>query len=525
MKKNQNKKGFTLVELLVVIAILAILATVSIVGYTSFTKKAKISNDISLTTQMNTILQAEEVDGETFDTPHDAITALKEGGLDVTKLTPTTDGHSYVYDVNGTNGQKMILVDENKDVIAPEGASINTSSKERYFFFASTYKEVEDYTNDGYSVYLKYGFTTTAALKVKAGLDVGSNENIGVELTSSEAKTYLLRTNGETLTVNAENATVHHYGAANYANIKAIKGESYHENGSLAYVRIEKGHFVAEKEAKVIELNVAASDVIISEESGSTVASYSKGSSDVTVKVNGATKDVSDVKTEKQVEDAAKSIEIVESGVAEIGGIQFKTLQSAFDMAHNNDVIVLNEDVNIEEELVFNKNVECVLNMNNKTIKNVATIWVDYITSSVLNIKAGKITITGNGTISAMEGDCYGINVGTESNEAICVIENGTIIGDCSAVQVTKGTLTIKGGYIKAYGNFALTYTINCIDKYYKNNTAIVKIEGGTFDNFNPSSNGAEGNNTNFLSEGYKVNLETKEIGGVNHNLYTVVKE
>ena len=524
MKKNQNKKGFTLVELLVVIAILAILATVSIVGYTSFTKKAKISNDISLTTQMNTILQAEEVDGETFDTPYDAITALKEGGLDVTKLTPTTDGHSYVYDVNGTNGQKMILVDENKDVIAPEGASINTGSKERYFFFASTSKEVEDYTNDGYSVYLKDGFTTTAALKVEAGLDVGSNEGIDVELSSKAEKTYLFRTNGGTLTVDAGSATVHHYGAANYANIKAIKGESYHENGSLAYVRIEKGHFVAEKEAKVIELNVAASDVIISEESGSTVASYSKGSNDVIVKVNGETKDVHDVKNEEQVKEAAKSSEIVESGVAEIGGIQFKTLQSAFNMAHNNDVIVLNDDVNIEEELVFNKNVECVLNMNNKTIKNVAAIWGSDSTS-VLNIKAGKITITGNGTISAMEGDCYGINVGTTSNEAICVIENGTIIGDCSAVQVTKGTLTIKGGYIKAYGDYAQSYTINCIDDYYKNKTAIVKIEGGTFDNFNPSSNGAEGNNTNFLSEGYKVNLETKVISGVNHNLYTVVKE
>ena len=44
MRNNKNK-GFTLVELLVVIAILAILATVSVVGYTSFIKSAHISND------------------------------------------------------------------------------------------------------------------------------------------------------------------------------------------------------------------------------------------------------------------------------------------------------------------------------------------------------------------------------------------------------------------------------------------------------------------------------------------------
>ena len=42
MKKTQ--KGFTLVELLVVIAILAILATVSVVGYTSFINRAEQSN-------------------------------------------------------------------------------------------------------------------------------------------------------------------------------------------------------------------------------------------------------------------------------------------------------------------------------------------------------------------------------------------------------------------------------------------------------------------------------------------------
>lgn len=39
MKKN-TQKGFTLVELLVVIAILAILASVAVVGYTSFIEKA-----------------------------------------------------------------------------------------------------------------------------------------------------------------------------------------------------------------------------------------------------------------------------------------------------------------------------------------------------------------------------------------------------------------------------------------------------------------------------------------------------
>ncbi len=58
MKKN-NKKGFTLVELLVVIAILAILATVSVVGYTSFTQKAKDSNAQTELVQARDIIRAD----------------------------------------------------------------------------------------------------------------------------------------------------------------------------------------------------------------------------------------------------------------------------------------------------------------------------------------------------------------------------------------------------------------------------------------------------------------------------------
>ena len=62
--KKQNKKGFTLVELLVVIAILAILATVSVVGYSQFTEKAKKSNDETELHQYSTLIQAQLMDGE-----------------------------------------------------------------------------------------------------------------------------------------------------------------------------------------------------------------------------------------------------------------------------------------------------------------------------------------------------------------------------------------------------------------------------------------------------------------------------
>ena len=58
MKKN-TQKGFTLVELLVVIAILAILASVAVVGYTAFIEKADTAKAEAELKQLITLIDAE----------------------------------------------------------------------------------------------------------------------------------------------------------------------------------------------------------------------------------------------------------------------------------------------------------------------------------------------------------------------------------------------------------------------------------------------------------------------------------
>lgn len=62
--KKTNKKGFTLVELLVVIAILAILATVSVVGYLGFTQKARESKVQTELVQIRDVITGELISGD-----------------------------------------------------------------------------------------------------------------------------------------------------------------------------------------------------------------------------------------------------------------------------------------------------------------------------------------------------------------------------------------------------------------------------------------------------------------------------
>ena len=58
MKKLKKEKGFTLIELIVVIAMLAILASVSIGGFEYSQKRAAIENDKALVNQLNRVLDS-----------------------------------------------------------------------------------------------------------------------------------------------------------------------------------------------------------------------------------------------------------------------------------------------------------------------------------------------------------------------------------------------------------------------------------------------------------------------------------
>lgn len=106
--KNAKKKGFTLVELLVVIAILAILASVSVVGYTAFIDKANESNARTELTQIRDFINAKflpsnafevEVGADTYTiTKNDGALVITDEQGELANLAPAPGNGDNVFD-------------------------------------------------------------------------------------------------------------------------------------------------------------------------------------------------------------------------------------------------------------------------------------------------------------------------------------------------------------------------------------------------------------------------------------------
>ena len=243
------RRAFTIVELVIVIAVIAILAAVLIPTFTSLIQKANQSNDTTNVKNMNTILTAAEATDGKAETMYDAVQVIKEGGYDLSKLTPTGEGYDIVWDQEYNrlalvNGEEVVFSD-------------SQVSTEKWKLWIATDEQIET----EYSVYLNDGFagdSYTAA----SGVDVGENEGINVTIETEGTKNDLkVRTNGGTLTVNAPNATVSHYEKVDTANITAVAGNSYHEYGTVELaINVTSGRIVLEESSKV-NLLLICSDV------------------------------------------------------------------------------------------------------------------------------------------------------------------------------------------------------------------------------------------------------------------------
>lgn len=115
MKRNNQKRGFTIVELVIVIAVIAILAAVMIPTFANLVKKANESSDIQAARNMNTFLAAANALGE-VNSILDVYDAFEDSGYAVENYKPLYKDRSYYYD---KEYNQILYVDENLKVIYP----------------------------------------------------------------------------------------------------------------------------------------------------------------------------------------------------------------------------------------------------------------------------------------------------------------------------------------------------------------------------------------------------------------------
>lgn len=234
MQNKMNKKGFTIVELVIVIAVVAVLAAVLIPTFVSLVNKANQSSDIQAARQMNEVL-AGGVDGVAPENVEDAIEILVDAGFRANDiLLPVSADHQfYWYKTKNV----VVLVDGDDKIVYPEEYAEVALNDTEFFSFeaARSFIPVDAENAAGLAgafesgskdITLTADVTMNRATSVPAGteivVDLGGKTLTTAERDSNGAHHYAFDVEG---TVTFKNGVVDARGIQVYDGGKLIIGE------------------------------------------------------------------------------------------------------------------------------------------------------------------------------------------------------------------------------------------------------------------------------------------------------------
>ena len=239
-KKHSCRKGFTVIELVIVIAVIGILSSILIPTFIMLHGKAEAASNESFVRNINTQLAMNEADPKIgkSKTMNDAVQTAKGMGFDVTKITPY-NGNDIIWD---QQADRFAIVTsdfiEHRDiehVVYKDGTfDINRPTHKLWKIYGAMP------TTQNYSIYAREDWNATGAIDdLMVGFDAG--EVIGIPsiefIGNGTQKDLLLRTNGSTLTVNAPGASVHHYSFATAVDVNDVDSSTYHEHGTVGRLK------------------------------------------------------------------------------------------------------------------------------------------------------------------------------------------------------------------------------------------------------------------------------------------------
>ena len=222
--KRTNKKGFTIVELVIVIAVIAILAAVLIPNISKLVRKANESNDVSLAKNMNTLLTMDEAENGKATNMYDVLIALENGGFKLSTLNPRASGNVFAWDK--ANNQIVYL---SKDKILFQAKEV----KNKGDLYITT-RDADTFENfPGYSFYLVQDLTADVELKEGSNLDTGEFTLTGTVSCKTDKDVDIRGKIKGKLTVNSTAGKITNYSIVENVEIVNTASTSYHERGQV----------------------------------------------------------------------------------------------------------------------------------------------------------------------------------------------------------------------------------------------------------------------------------------------------
>lgn len=249
--KASKKRGFTIIELVIVIAVIAILAAVLIPTFANIIQKANVANDVALARNMNTILIADEATNGRSTDMYDVLIALEQGGFKLENLNPRADGNVFAWDK--ANNQ-IVYLEKGSTKPIFQAKEIGNNKGDLYI----TTRKAEVFADyPGYSYYFASDIEGDITLDEGSCLDTGEfalNGNVSVK-TNKDVEIH--GTINRTITVNSESGKITNYSVVNNVVIVNTASTSYHERGHVAAMEIQNsltGKVVLENDAYVEKL-------------------------------------------------------------------------------------------------------------------------------------------------------------------------------------------------------------------------------------------------------------------------------
>ena len=193
--------------------------------------------------------------------------------------------------------------------------------------------------------------------------------------------------------------------------------------------------------------------------------------------------------------------------VAKIGTVEYATLADAIAAATDGDTVTLMEDINTPETSYYIQK-SLTIDLAGKTLTGSGYDGVFNIEgeNAAVLIKNGKIVaVEQTGTEGKYTMAVWACAAGCKVTlEDLDVSQQITHTDDkqMDMIYTSKGTIIINSGRFES-GTPA--WTLNCKDSAYKDGTAKIIVNGGTFVGYDPRNNKAEGEGTSFVATGVGV--------------------